>query len=105
MAEQARTRKTRTRPGPSGQGDPFNPSGNSGGEVRVQRGFHDENLPVGGMTVAEVRHRFADRFEIHPENRAFVNGHEVDETVVLRSGDRLDFMRDAGEKGGSWTRS
>ncbi len=98
MAEQTRSRSSETRPGPSGLDDPFE----SGGAVHVRRAFQHEWLPVGGMTVGEIRRRFQDRFDIHADARASLNGDNVtDESVVVRAGDRLEFAPRAGEKGRS----
>jgi hypothetical protein len=80
-------------------------SADEGGLVTVSSGLHnDERLPVANMTVGEVRRRFADRMDIDQHSRATVDGHDVDDTTVLRPGQLLIFMQHAGEKGTQlWT--
>ena len=77
-----------------------------GGTVAVTHGPYAENLPVGGMTVGEIRRRFHDRLDIHPQAAALVDGAEADENTTVRTGQLLMFVRRSGEKGGGpWTRS
>jgi len=73
--------------------------GGTGGSVDVAHGPYRESLPVGEMTVAEVRRRFQDQLDIHPEAVALLDGHEVDDATRLRNGQMLMFVRPAGEKG------
>lgn len=58
-----------------------------------------ESLPVAGMSVAEVRHRLADRLNIDPTAQAMIGNQDVSDDVVLRPGEYLFFRRMAGEKG------
>ncbi len=67
--------------------------------VTVTTGLYADSLPVAGMTVAEVRRRFADRLNIDPAAAAVLDGHATDETARLRAGQVLSFVRAAGEKG------
>ena len=60
---------------------------------------YTEELPVGEMSVREIRDRFRDRFDIHPEAIAYVDGHGVDDDTIVHEGQRLMFMRRSGEKG------
>ena len=85
-------------PGPGGQDDLFG-SCATGGLVTVNHGLHTEPLPVGNMSVAEIRARYADRFDIDPQSRAQIDGHIVDDSTVVRPGQILMFVRHAGEKG------
>ncbi len=71
----------------------------SGGLVTVLHAPYTEQLPVGEMSVREVRERFRDRLDIHPEAVAFVDGDQVDDDTVVHEGQRLMFMRPSGEKG------
>lgn len=84
-------------PGPGGQ-DAFD-TVVTGGLVTVNHGLHTEPLPVGNMTVAEIRGRYADRFDIDPQSRAQIDGHIVDDSTVVHAGQILMFVRHAGEKG------
>ena len=71
-----------------------------GGEtVLVSHGTFAEELPVGGMTVAQVRSRFRDRLAIHPQAIALLGGHAVDDDTIVGQGQVLTFVRPAGEKG------
>ncbi len=86
------------RGGPAGLPDVFAPSGEAGSAI-VAHGPYSEPLPVAGMTVGEVRRRFADRMDIDPRGMAFLDGAQAGEDSVVRTGQVLIFMRRAGEKG------
>lgn len=101
MTETTRVRQTRQRTGghdPAGQ-DP-------GMMASVSHWPYCEQLPVAGMSVGEVRQRYADRFDIDPRSRAVVDGNEVGDETVVSPGQMLMFVRRAGEKGRRlpWTR-
>jgi hypothetical protein len=83
---------------PFGSDDPF--SGPAGpGLATVAHGVFMEQIPVAGMSVGEIRRRFADRFDIDPRSVAQLDGRSADEQTVVRSGQVLMFIRQAGEKG------
>ena len=64
-----------------------------------------EDVPVSGMTLGEIRHRLADRFRIEPGSTMHIDGELVDdENRVVRAGERIEFLRQAGEKGTSHPR-
>ena len=67
--------------------------------VSVSSGPYAEQLPVGNMTVGEIRRRFRDRFDLDPNSQAVLNGNDVGDNVVVRPGQALMFTRRAGEKG------
>jgi hypothetical protein len=72
----------------------------SGGLVQVGTGLYTERLPVGGMTIQEVRETFADRLDIDPGAQPVIDGQLVtDESTRLQTGQQLAFVRHAGEKG------
>lgn len=98
MQEVIRTRQIE-QPGPAGLGSIFDARGASPGIATVQSGAHVEPLPVGGMTVGEVRRRFRDRFDIASTSQATLDGQDVSDNTVVRAGQRLAFIRPAGEKG------
>ena len=85
--------------GPSILGSPFAPAADSAGPVTVSHGPYSEQLPVGGMSVAQIRSRFRDRFDIDPTSQAILDGHEVGDDIVVGNGQMLAFVRRAGEKG------
>jgi hypothetical protein len=97
MAEKLSHRKERIKPGPSGPGDIF--SANVDDVVTVCHGPYSEQLPVGGMTVEVIRRRIGDRLDIDPASQAVLDGNEVDENTVVKTGQLLTFVRKAGEKG------
>jgi len=65
----------------------------------VIHGTYVESLPVAEMSVAEVRRRFGDLLDIHPEATAVLDGAPADEDVTVQAGQSLMFVRRAGEKG------
>ena len=100
MQEQTKT-ITQLEEAPAGPGV-FNESDDAegrGGLVRVTSGFNTPYLPVGGMTVAQIRRRFSDILGIGPGNLAFVDGQEVGDETVVRTGQALMFGQPSGEKG------
>ncbi len=65
----------------------------------VSHGPYAEALPVGGMTVLEIRRRFGDRLDIDPESIPIIDGEQATEDTVVGEGQSLIFTRRAGEKG------
>ena len=65
----------------------------------VSHGPYAEALPVGGMTVLEIRRRFGDRLDIDPESIPIIDGEQATEDTVVSEGQSLIFTRRAGEKG------
>jgi hypothetical protein len=97
MQEQHRQR---TRQGGIGPGSGlFDDPGAAPGTATVTHGPYAEVLPIAEMTVSQVRSRFRDRLDIHPEARAMLDGNPVDDTTTVRAGQTLMFIRQAGEKG------
>ena len=83
--------------GSGGLGDIF--SADDQGMVTVSHGLHGEQLPVGNMSVGEIRRRYADRFDIDRHSQAQLDGRDVGDETVVRPGQLLMFVRQAGEKG------
>ena len=71
----------------------------TGLSVTVSHGPYAEQLPVGNMTVSEIRSRYRDRFDIDPRSQALLDGNEVGDETTVRPGQHLLFVRRAGEKG------
>ena len=69
------------------------------GMATVTHGPFAERLPVAEMTVSEVRNRFRDRLDIHPEAMAMLDGSPVDDATTVQAGQTLMFVRHSGEKG------
>ena len=84
-------------PGPGGLGDVL--STPDAALAWVSHGLHHEQVPVANMTVGDIRQQFADRFDIDPRCQAQIDGNDVGDDVVLRPGQLLMFVRQAGEKG------
>ena len=85
--------------GSGSQNDIFMVPGDSEGTVMVSHGPYMERLPVGNMTVSEIRMRFSDRLDIDPQSQAVLDGQEVAEDTRVTIGQALAFVRKAGEKG------
>lgn len=97
MEEIIRPRRTSEGSGPSGLGDPLAPTGNP--DAYVVSGPYSEQLPVGGMSVGEIRRRYGDRFDLDPHSQAILDGSPADENATVQPGQLLMFIRRAGEKG------
>jgi hypothetical protein len=74
-------------------------AGGAGGLVEVTHGAYTERLPAGEMTVAQVRARFADRLDIHPQATALIDGEAASDDTRLHTGQVVMFVRPSGEKG------
>ena len=97
MEELVRVPQERSAGGPSGLDDPFSSGADEFGGMANVNG---EDVPVSGMSLGEIRHRLADRFRIEPGSTMHINGEPVDdESRVVRTGERIEFLRQAGEKG------
>lgn len=70
--------------------------------VTVASAQYAERLPVGNMTVGEIRRRFRDRLDIDPRSIAVVDGRDVSDDTVVTAGQVVSFMHRAGEKGTCW---
>ena len=69
------------------------------GTVQVTWGALIDDLEVAGMTVGEVQTLLQAAYNLAPGVQIIVNGDEADEDTVLGTGDALEFVRAAGEKG------
>jgi len=95
------TQRERTAPGGGGLGSLFADNHEPGGLVTVAVGPYVERLPLGNNTVAQIRARFGLRFDIDPRSQAVLDGHEVGDDTVVRTGQVLMFVHKSGEKGTS----
>lgn len=72
----------------------------AGAAVAVTYGVYQLQLELAGRSVAEARAALAGALNIDPRSMAVVNGQPVEsEALVLRPGDRIEFVRLAGQKG------
>lgn len=94
------TRAPATRPIGTGVRTGGNDDIDSSGTVQITWGALIDDLEVAGMTVGAVQTLLQAAYNIAPGVQVNVNGDEADEDTVLVSGDALEFVRTAGEKGG-----
>ena len=102
MQERTREHLRLTRPTAASGGifdEPGFAPGPGPGTVVVTHGIYRSELPVGEMSVAQVRGRFRDQLDIHPQATALLDGIPADEHTTLRAGQTLTFVRPSGEKG------
>jgi hypothetical protein len=99
MFEKRRVNREAHGSDPQGLPDIFATPDQAAGAATVSHGPYAEQLPVDGMTVEQVRHRFGDRLDIDPESIPILDGHQTNEGTVVRAGQVLLFTRRAGEKG------
>ena len=100
MSERIRPNRERSH-GPPGPGGVFDGNPANQPSVTVSSGPYAEHLPVGNLSVGEIRRRFGDRFDLDPQSQAVLDGNDVSDDVVVRPGQSLTFVRRAGEKGSS----
>lgn len=67
--------------------------------VSVSYGVYQMELDLVGRTVGQAREALGPSLNIDPRAIALVNGERVQEHTSLRDGDRLEFVRLAGQKG------
>jgi len=70
-------------------------------KVRVVYGVHALEASLAGRSVQSVREALAQPLNISPHAVALVNGQEVEPSHALSQGELLEFVRYAGEKGGT----
>ena len=81
-----------------GSGGP-NTDADGGTLITLSSWPYCEQIPAGGMTVGEIRRRYAERMDLDPLSQATIDGHEADNETVIAAGQVLMFVRRAGEKG------
>jgi len=67
--------------------------------VSVSCGASSSNYPVVGRTVGFIKATYREILNIDSTSNGVVNGVSVEDSYVLKSGDTLEFVRDAGSKG------
>jgi hypothetical protein len=80
-----------------------NPGAAFGGKttttIQVSCGASSGDFPVVGKTVREVGEFLREVLNVDRLSTGLINGKEVDASYVLKSGDRLEFLKSAGRKG------
>jgi hypothetical protein len=98
MLEQFQPPRATHGPGPDGLGDIF--TSDAGPDlVTCQNGPYTERLPLVGMSVAQVRARYSDRFDLDSQSIAYINGMAVSDSHRINAGETLLFSHKSGEKG------
>ena len=77
------------------------PSPARSGMVKISYGVHNLEVAIAGKSVSEVRQSLKEPLNIDPRALALVNGRDVAASYILNQGDQLEFVRLAGEKGGT----
>lgn len=67
--------------------------------IHVSCGASSGSFPVTGKTVREVGEFLREVLNVDRLSTGLVNGKEADASYVLKSGDRLEFLKPAGRKG------
>ena len=67
--------------------------------ISVSCGAASSNYPVVGRTVGFIKATYREILNIDAAAGGVVNGKNVEDSYVLRSGDNLEFVRQAGTKG------
>jgi hypothetical protein len=73
------------------------------GKVNVVYGAHDIDMDLAGFSVEEIQFSLRDVLNVDMDAQAYVDGNLVENkgNFKLQSGQRLEFMKEAGQKGGS----
>lgn len=68
-------------------------------DVHVRCGVYELSLELAGRSIAELRRDLGQALSIDPQAVALVNGNRATEDRQLTAGDRVEFVRTAGQKG------
>jgi hypothetical protein len=71
------------------------------GTVEVVYGPHDVAMDFAGLTVAEAENALRDLLGVEKGAEAYLDGNKIDNKsgTTLKGGQRLEFMKEAGQKG------
>jgi hypothetical protein len=86
-------------PAPFGAGSSENAALEDEGTVTVIWGANMDELPAAGLTIDELRSQLGSAYNIAPDAEVNVNGVTARGDTRVRSGDSVEFVRAAGEKG------
>lgn len=65
----------------------------------VTYGANDLDLDLTGLTIEEIQTSLAGVLSVDATAEAYVNGEKVSKSRKLQKGERLEFMKEAGQKG------
>lgn len=102
MQERLRALIRRSGPDPSASALGAPSSSTEAETTLLTHGVYAQEASVSGMTVGEVRRRYRDELDLHPEAQPVLDGNPVDEDVTVRGGQTLSFIRPAGERGAAF---
>ena len=69
--------------------------------VNVVYGAHDIDMDLAGLTVAEIRLSLRDAICVGDHAEAYIDGTPAEDGMILRGGQRLEFVKPFGRKAGS----
>lgn len=71
------------------------------GNVNVVYGAYDLDMPLQGLTVEEIQCALKDVLNVDSNVEAYIDGNLVENksAIKLGAGQRLEFMKEAGQKG------
>ena len=71
------------------------------GQVNVVYGAHDLDMDLAGLTVEEIQLALKDVLNVEAGVEAYVDGKLIENKgdFKLKKGQRLEFMKEAGQKG------
>lgn len=99
MKEKAQKQKADKQTDGGAFGGPFDQQPGPANVATVKSGQYLEQLPVGGMTVKEVRSKYSSQMNIHGNAVSIINKKQVDDNTVVEEGQVLTFIHKSGEKG------
>lgn len=69
-------------------------------KVRLTYGIHDFQAEIAGLSVEESQLAYTDILGVEDDAEVFANGRRAEKSVRLQAGDRLEFVKVRGRKGG-----
>ena len=71
------------------------------GKIECKYGAHTVMMDYQGLSIAEAENALRDLFGVEEGAEAYVNGDLISDKhgMVLKAGQRLEFMKEAGTKG------
>jgi molybdopterin converting factor small subunit len=67
--------------------------------VKIVSGVNEQEFPIAGKTIGEIRESLREVFNIDDNAQAIVNGQKKNNNYALQSKDVVEFIHPIGEKG------